>query len=91
MTNEEILQKINSKSIDNGFDAKLRIDPEFNNQLKNLQDFAKAFWGEEELYPGDEECDDTNHPSCNCKMLWKHHLQQMVLSEDPIEYLAKFL
>ena len=26
-----------------------------------------------------------------CEIGWKHHAQQMVISEDPIEYLSKFV
>lgn len=40
-------------------------------------DFAKAFWGEEK-------------PKVPIT-LWQHHLQQMVLEEDPIKYLETFL
>lgn len=41
-------------------------------------DFAKAFWGEEvdEFF--------------GCPK-WQAHLQQMVLEENPLQYLAKFL
>ena len=52
--------------------------------------FAKAFWGEENLfsytipygkYEGDTEV----------MQAYEYHLQQMVLSEDPIKYLEKYL
>ncbi len=54
-------------------------------------DFAKAFWGEK------------NSGEVNLKRLgvgeyltesildWKYHLQQMVLEENPIDYLRKFV
>lgn len=39
-------------------------------------DFAKAFWGEGGAFREGG---------------WQFHLQQMVLEEDPIKYLAKFI
>lgn len=45
--------------------------------------FAKAFWGEEE-----EKLDMMGEIVLQ---KWKHHLQQMVLEENPIDYLRKFV
>jgi hypothetical protein len=53
--------------------------------------FAKTFWGE-------EKCDCSSmalqlNQGCkgtNCKKGWKYHLQQMVISDDPIKYLEQF-
>jgi hypothetical protein len=46
-------------------------------------DFAKALWGEGEMkdckYP---DCDET------CLAMWQYHLQQMVIADDPIQYLG---
>ena len=44
-------------------------------------DFAKAFWGNEK------------HTYFNTKTIydWQYHLQQMVLEENPLKYLEKFL
>lgn len=42
-------------------------------------DFAKAFWGEERLSLG------------HTTPAWKTHLQQMVMEENPIDYLRKFI
>ena len=46
-------------------------------------DFAKAFWKDEEYH-------NEGH---YCKPLpaWQYHLQQMVLEEEPLKYLEKFL
>ena len=54
-------------------------------------DFAKAFWGE-----ASKKCDCSGYPNhdYSCKINttgWQHHLQQIVLKEDPIKYLEKFL
>lgn len=44
-------------------------------------DFAKAFWGKEKLpMPGGYEMYE-----------YEYHLQQMVLEQEPIKYLAKYL
>lgn len=39
--------------------------------------FAKAFWGEGVATPSERQ--------------WQHHLQKMVLENDPIEYAYKFV
>jgi hypothetical protein len=46
-------------------------------------DFAKAFWGDENFgRMGQYE------PTLE---MWQYHLQQMVLEEEPLKYLAQFL
>lgn len=103
MTNEEILKKAIEKAEKNGWgDGSLynivnddeviyqdRFTIIFNHK------FAKAFWGEEYLIK-----QITAHPGISpfSKMkvsgeipAWKYHLQIMVLEEDPIKYLEKFL
>lgn len=51
--------------------------------------FAQAFWGEEwienPIYADGEVINDIGN------VAWKFHLQQMVLKENPIEYLKEFL
>lgn len=61
--------------------------------------FAKAFWGEEWIewyglltpnlafdpYSGNKQYANYTLPA------WEYHLQQMVLEDDPISYLKKFL
>lgn len=46
-------------------------------------DFAKAFWGEEVIF------------NISSKVInlysWQYHLQRMVLEEEPLKYLEKFL
>lgn len=69
-------------------------------------DFAKAFWGEEVedqtiKYQQDMETID-EHGNVKRSLGeiqfkttpirgWQHHLQQMVLEEDPVKYLEKFI
>jgi len=43
--------------------------------------FAKAFWGEEEV----------NVYFAKFIPAWQYHLQQMVLKENPLSYIEKFL
>ena len=43
--------------------------------------FAKALWGEDKTYPGGQEKSEL--------LSWQYHLQQMVISEDPIKYLGE--
>jgi hypothetical protein len=54
-------------------------------------DFAKAFWGEGY---DDEITEIVQYPMGSEEMYvikWMYHLQQMVLEENPINYLRKFI
>lgn len=57
-------------------------------------DFAKAFWGDERRDCGDD-CKqyDTFHLQGveHDHYGWQYHLQQMVLEEHPLQYLARFI
>lgn len=56
-------------------------------QLIFSHDFAKAFWnGIPEIGIATDEFQTQLG-----KLGWQYHLQQMVLEEDPLSYLAKFL
>lgn len=60
-----------------------------HDQVESLifnHDFAKALWGEE-WYRGITP----DMPAPDHKQTWQHHLQQMVISEDPIKYLGNNL
>lgn len=48
-------------------------------------DFAKALWGEVEYSPYYGDFEAVTTPD----MLWEWHLQQMVISPDPIKYLGE--
>lgn len=59
--------------------------------------FAKVFWGED-FINDDNVCKDEDQDSflvdayVNSNMkIWQYHLQRMVLEENPVEYLKKFL
>ena len=56
--------------------------------------FAKAFWGEEitSIDPFGKYGFDGDCQTCLIRLpAWQYHLQQMVLEENPLEYLSKFL
>ena len=50
-------------------------------------DFAKAFWGEKYDYYGLYDDDGVRIG----ELVWKFHLQEMVLMEEPLKYLERFL
>ena len=59
-------------------------------------DFAKAFWGESEnkiKTTNNYSVYDGNRVEIHCKdvFVWQYHLQQMVLCENPIDYLRNFI
>jgi hypothetical protein len=51
--------------------------------------FAKTFWGKEFIQP--YEHGEKNPLIQYATPAWQYHLQQMVLEENPIKYLEKFL
>jgi hypothetical protein len=59
----------------------------WRNGLIMSHDFAKAFWPDAD----DWCCDEDNRTDHCSKEVWKWHLQRMVLEENPIEYLWKFI
>jgi len=63
-----------------------------------LHQFAKAFWGEDEIETGEGiEIKDNPEDKIHIKIgkktkpAWQHHLRQMVLEKEPLKYLEKFL
>jgi len=83
MTDEECFEKAIEKACKNGYEKDClpwRL-PDLEKTIFS-HDFAKAFWGEETV--------DEAYRSFP-KREWQYHLQQMVLKENPIQYLAKFL
>jgi len=89
MTNEQILKKVLKKAgyteASKDDDLIIRyLDSGYWAEIIYSHSFAKAFWGEEE-----ELCNEFNdkimYPT------WKYHLKQMVLEEEPLKYLEKFI
>lgn len=100
MTNNEILGKAIQKAIDGGWKAPSLIVALYSNAStssfkgQNVEmirgfitghEFAKALWGTKRdsmvyyEYRGDPHYDED----------WLHHLQQMVIADDPIKYLGE--
>jgi hypothetical protein len=58
-------------------------------------DFAKALWGDQEElfhYPESEVVAPNNHQKQSemaYQQVWRYHLQQMVIADDPIQYLGE--
>ncbi len=65
-------------------ELKQRNSVEFQSveQLIYNKEFAKALWGESKSIKGNEPWQTLG---------WEHHLKNMVVAEDPIEYLAENL
>lgn len=63
--------------------------------------FAKAFWGKNKVCylcgHTEKECRIEQTTNCGAEgfggftISWKYHLQQMVLEEEPLEYIRRFL
>ena len=105
MTDETILAKAIEKAEKNGF--KPKIFTKYNAHEIPVaysvlydREFAKAFWGEENGSPcfKSEPCDcdgwheDKDRPhSEGYYPQWSYRLTTMVLQEEPIKYIEKFL
>ena len=101
MNNNQILEKAIKKAVDNGWEGKFPPIDDVELLLQATESiifshsFAKAFWG------GDEEKDyrflQATCPECGNPQLidgmyvWQRRLQEMVLLENPLQYLEKFL
>lgn len=104
MTNEQILKKAILKAYpDKKFQDQEDLADYVKGQLERDEgyrlifwhDFAKAFWGEEEICT---HCETPLNPTFQCQCIneyceiaWQYHLQQMVLEKEPLKYLEEFL
>jgi hypothetical protein len=101
MSNKQILEKAIQKAIDGGWELKFHGSTLWNaRELSNYivefpyqhpiealifnHDFAKALWGEDTLSPEYGDMEKLSAPD----LLWQFHLQNMVISDDPIKYLG---
>ena len=73
-------------------ELQLRIQTNRYYQIIFSHDFAKAFFGEEKIKIECAGC-VMKSPPCDCEypIAWEYHLREMVIEEDPIKYLEKFL
>lgn len=99
-TNEQILKKAIEKAVKNGYKVKYPIAYWFKDTFEYIgtlsykdyfimifsHDFAKAFW--KTPCGGNKKVWISNDKKV---ILWQYHLQQMVLKEEPLKYLEKFL
>lgn len=72
---DEVIE-VNGRTLVTRVPTKLRFE-----NIMYRHDFAKALWGE-------EKCDWGAMGSVFVDREWQYHLQQMVIAEDPIEYLG---
>ena len=102
MNNEAILKKVIEKAVKNGFSAYAKnrkegslteesmpqivsgLIEEYGNALIFSHSFAKAFWG-------DKISSRSEDKSKNSFYEWEYHIQAMVLEEEPLKYLEKWL
>lgn len=90
MTNEELVRKAVQKAEKNGYKwAYDGMDIDIPIAYWTIFDhsFAKAFW---KNYIPTDESEIPNNKEAR-KHYWKYHLALMVLEEEPIKYLEKFL
>lgn len=99
MTNKEILEKAIKLAIDGGWKGSDVLPPAVNegrqipdwtgiHYLIFNHDFAKALWGEEvKRWTGEPGHTGVSRITWSMPE-WQIHLQQMVISDDPIKYLG---
>ena len=98
MSNQEILWEAINRAIEGGWDPSSEL-LYYVNELECPviifnHDFAKALWGNVPLYTGPfmRVGNTSIEPKeCLSATAWKYHLQQMVIADDPIQYLGQHL
>ena len=94
MTKQEILEKAIRKAIEGGFNESKIDEVELGaTGLVYRHDFAKALWGDELhqetfIVPKELSKRFAGTKDLDIKPVWQYHLQQMVISDDPIKYLG---
>jgi hypothetical protein len=87
-----VLMRAIQKAEKNGFDNKNitvlthGISARLYVRFLMCEEFAKPFWGEEEIAEPDIPEHENRYPLC-----WQYHLQQIVLEKEPLKYLEQFL
>lgn len=94
MKYEDILKKAIEKAVQNGWNESDAYDAEVTGrQFYFDHEFAKAFWGEEAVHVcGEihEFCSPKHKNTCFYER-WAWELRQLVLAEDRLKYIEKFL
>jgi len=84
MTNEDIIKQAIEKAKSNGWETDIISRNEgFEGDFIFSHDFAKAFWI-------NSKCECGGRDDCFLEP-WQYHLQQMVLEQEPLKYIEKFL
>ena len=86
MKDEQILKQAISKAVENGWKnphPKVVWLQFYYNDIFS-HSFAKAFW----KHP--KEC-KVGEPLCSNHAPWQAYLQKMVLEEEPLKYIEKFI
>lgn len=97
-----IWNKHNIKSIPDPYREDMEDDPLYRDLVDELfciseictPAFAKAFFGEEIVWSGKMLTDPDDASDIYVKEMipiWQYHLQQMVILDNPLRYLEKFL
>lgn len=94
MTDQQIIEKAMEIALKNGWNGNLKSiiigkGKDARTATFNLicsHDFAKALWG-----IGSNGWDKINKDGKAYTDHWQYHLQQMVISDDPIKYLGETL
>lgn len=85
-----LLMRIYSEVVDFGYDEEDRLrDWRWTiDKLIFNHDFAKALWGETGRYYHYDQRTlvDESHREVYALDGWKHHLQQMIIADNPIDY-----
>lgn len=103
MTDKEILYKAIKRARENGYKCLDLDDVEYVIYQEHIfsHDFAKAFWGNAQVcYEcGDpiQKCRVDMDTSCGAdefdptQVAYMYHLQVLIVQENPLKYLEKFL
>lgn len=103
LSNKEILEKSIRKAIQSGFNAEIkdgwvtcrglcaRLDCTAPYDIIFNHDFAKALWGELPKRSADMYDCPKDEIGQVGTYNWEHHLQQMVIADNPVEYLGECL
>lgn len=101
MTDKEVLQKAIEIAMGNGYKepfmfgmgSDFSLDKFHVFKLYFSHDLAKAFFEEHAEYSPEDLVKFNKHYGYlpMVETGWQHHLQQMVIEENPIDYLRKFI
>lgn len=83
---DDILNQAIKKAMANGWKHDEYYDGGYPYYMLWQHDFAKALWGEKWLKPTGPGLGDYDSNKG-----WQHHLQEMVVADNPLEYLEQHI